>query len=66
MVRPADIPEYLTHNVSKRHSPTEAPSVAVPGPLVLREIIMLEMDTALVLVGLGDSSIESVDILLAK
>ena len=32
MVRPADIPEYLTHNVSKRHSPTVAPSVAVPWP----------------------------------
>ena len=66
MVRPADIPEYLTHNVSKRHSPTVAPSVAAPGPLVLRDIIMSEMETAQVLVGLGDSSIESVDILLSK
>ena len=28
MVRPADIPEYSTHNVSKRHSPTVSPSVA--------------------------------------
>ena len=53
MVRPADIPEYLTHNVSKRHSPTVAPSVVSAWPLVLRAIIMSEMETAQVLVGLG-------------
>ena len=69
MVRPADIPEYLMHNVSKGHSPTVAPSVATPGPLAFRDNMRSEMETARVLVGLGDSSIELVewvDTLLAK
>ena len=64
MVRPVDIPKYLMHSVSKRHSPTVATSVAAPGPLVLRNIIRSEMETAQVLLGVGDLSIESVDILM--
>ena len=39
MVKPADVPEYLTRNISKRHSPTVVPSVATPGLLVLRELM---------------------------
>ena len=50
MVRPADVPEYLTHNLSKRHSPTVAPSVAVPGSLVFRELKRSEMESARVVV----------------
>ena len=63
MVKPADVPEYLTHNTSKRHSPTVAP----PGPLVFKDIMRSEMESARVLVGLGfSSSIELVDILLEQ
>ena len=46
MVRQADIPEYFTHNVSNRHSPTVVLSVAAPGPLVFRDIMRSEMETA--------------------
>ena len=70
MVKPADVPEYFTHNVSKRHSPTVAPSVAATGPLVFRDIMRSEMETAQDLVGLGASSsiesVELVDILLER
>jgi hypothetical protein len=69
MVKPADVPEYLTHNTSKRHSPTVAPSVAAPGPLVFRELMRFEMESAQVLMGWGASSsieFELVDILLEK
>ena len=64
MVRPADIPEYFTHNVSKRHSPTVTPFVAAPGPLVFNDIMRSEMETAWDLMGVEDSSsIESVELI---
>ena len=44
------------HSISRRHSPTVAQSVAAPGPLVFRDIMRSEMETALDLVGLGASS----------
>ena len=60
MVKPADIPEYLVHSTSKKHSPIVVPSVALPGLLVLRERIRSEMESARVVVGWGGgpSSIE--------
>ena len=63
MVKPADVPEYLTHNTSKKHSPTVVPSVVAPGLLVLREHIRSEMESARVLRVWGMSSfIESVSL----
>ena len=67
MVQPPDVPEYLIHNVSKRHSPTVTPFVAAPGPWVFSDIMRSEMEAALDLMGMGgSSSIEWLDILLAK
>ena len=67
MVRPANIPEYFTHNMSKRHSSTVTLFVAALGPWVFNDITRSEMEAALDLMGMWDSSsIEWVDILLAK
>ena len=63
MVKPADVPEYLTHNTSKKHSPTVVPSVVAPGLLVLRERMRSEMESARVLGVWGvSSSMESVEL----
>ena len=53
MVQSPDVPEYLIHNVSKRHSPTVTPFVAAPGPWVFSDIMRSEMEAALDRMGWG-------------
>ena len=57
----------ILHITYPRHSPTVTPFVAAPGPLVFKDIMRSEMETARDLMGVEDfESAEWVDILLAK
>ena len=49
MVKPADLPEYLVHRTSKKHSPIVVPSMGAPRLVMLRLRINSEMEVERVL-----------------